>query len=371
MSLSLVGVENKKQNGDRSDLFGLLSPEVFGDVLSYLEPQDLVCSIKVCRAWKCHVEAECQWKTQCQILLDLPSQTDPKSYVPGLSSYKAIFRQVYASILGEHVYSRYIGTIESVPRIPKSISLQRWNEPDPCNPALDLTKPFWKPGTIGEKYVWVYIPSDIIITDSKGVFALSKEDDPNDTEAPELLLKEEGLEESVSKPIEFGTQSVLKVPVTINNIKVLFKYPKEGKPLIFEVEEDQIIKQLGNKRWPAGWFCMRNEVFAKGGRFVNQDEIVSCRRVVHSELLPRILFNCLKHVRTGEVNIYPDDENLMTYARTSTRITRSELDNSRPVICGYSSPDVLRVAIYFPHFVDDLSVGVAVELPKEVRAIDL
>jgi len=342
-----------------SYLFAVLRPEPFSHALTFLEPQDLACSARVCKSWNKHVESEAQWKVQCQILLDLSPETDPRSYVPESPSYKAIFRVVYANILGKGVYERHIGGVGSVPRIPKGLSLRRWNQPDPCDPTKK----------IGPEHVWMYIPSHIEI-DSEGV-ALSKIDDPSESEAPLLLRREAGLGEQVSREIGFGTNSVLKVPVTINNIKVLFEHPKEGNPSTYGCIWDKIVEQHGNKRWAAGWVCMRKDVIGKELTFAAQQTLARSNKVVLSELLPRILFNFLEHVRSGTANIYPDGQPWI-FARTST-ITHDETiahdgqDGAWHSGCGAGSPSGLNIAYDISDFCD---VGAAVMLPAEVPAID-
>ncbi len=334
-----------------------LPHEVFVNVLSFLEPQDLACSARVCRSWNRHVKSEVQWKIQCQNLLDLSSETDPRSYVPEASSYKAIFRVVYANILGASVYERHIGGAGSVPRIPKGLSLRRWNQHDLCDPTQ--TK------KIGPEHVWMYIPSHIEI-DSEGV-ALNKVDDPDDAEAPLLLRREADLVQRVSRTVGFGARpenSVLKVPVTINNIKVLFEHPKTGNPSTYSYIWDQIVEQHGNKRSAAGWVCMRRDVIGRNLPFAEQQALAGARGVVLSELLPRILFNCLGHVRSGAANIYPDGQNPWTYARTST-LTRDSQGNAWPSGCGVGSPSGLIVD-HAHDILDSVFVGVAVVLPAEI-----
>ncbi len=348
MTTSLVST------GNTNSSIRQLPLELFIGVLSFLEPQDLACSARVCRCWNGRVNWEVQWKIQCQNLLDLSPETDPKNYVPETPSYKAIFRLVSANILGRSVYERHIGKVGSVPRIPKGISLQRWNQPDLCDPTKK----------IGPEHVWMYIPSHIEI-DSEGV-ALSKIDDPEDEEAPLLLRRKADLVERVSRTVGFETRSVLKVPVTINNIEVLFERPKTGNPSTYGSIWDQIVKQHGNKRSAAGWVCMRRDVIGRNLSFAEQQALAGSSGVVLSELLPRILFNCLEHVRSGAANIYPDGQNPWTYARTST-LTRNSEGDALHSGCGDGSPSGLSIDLI--HIFDCDDVGVAVVLPAEVQAI--
>lgn len=347
----LLSVESKKQNNSRFYPGAGLCCDTFIHGLTFLEPQDLGCCAKVCRAWNGCVESEPQWKIQCQSLLDLSPDTDPRSYVLVEShSYKEIFRVVYANILGSRVYERYIGRVGSVPRIPKGLSLQRWNQPDPCDPTKK----------IGPEHVWMYIPSHIEI-DTEGV-ALSKIDDPNDEEAPLLLRREETCWEQVSKAIGFRTRSSLKVPVTMNNIEVLFERPKEGNPSTYRAIWDKIKEQHGNKRSAAGWVCMRKMLIGRGLSFDEQQALVREKGVVISELLPRILFNCLGHARSGRENMYPDGQNPRVYARTST-LTRDAQGSDWP--SGYWCGSPLGLHINHYDILGESNIGVAVRLPPE------
>jgi hypothetical protein len=352
MTTSLVRKE------DANSYIKKVPEELFGVVLGFLEPQDLDVSERVCKSWNERIESQGQWKIQCQNLCNLSPETDLRSCVPEASSYKEICQMVYLNIFGKSVYERYIGKVGSVPRIPNGLPFLRWNKPDPCDPTK----------RIGPEYVWMYIPSHIEIH-SEAV-ALSKIDDPNDEEAPRLLRlhpflrllrRKAGLEESVS-----GTRSVLKVkvPVTINNIKILFENPKEGNPSTYSQIWDKIAKQHGNKRWTAGWVCMRKDATFRNLTFADQQALAAERGVALSELLPRILFNCLGHVRSGTANIYPDGQNPWTYVRTSTLTRGGYGDNDWPSGCGDGCPSGLCVSN--DDIFDGDVIGAAVVLPEEV-----
>jgi hypothetical protein len=334
--------------GNANSYINLLPHEVSVHVFSFLPLPDLAHSALVKKVWKICIELEAQWKNQCQNLLGLPSTTDPRIDFPETSSYKAIFRVVSANILGEGVYERYIGKVEPVPRIPKSL-LSRWSQPDPCDPTKKISS----------AYVLMYIPSHIYI-DSKG-FHFRKIKKPKDGEAPQLLGTEAGLGESVSGS---GTSSVLKVPVTINNIEVLFGRPKTGNLSNYKFFDHDIFRQHGNKRWAAGWICMRKDVAFRNRTFADQQALAGACGVELSELLPRILFNCLEHVRSGTANTYPDGQNPLTYAVTST-LTRGIEGNDWPLGCGGGSHSGLFV-LHGPVFCEGDDYGVAVVLPEEV-----
>jgi hypothetical protein len=317
---------------------GLLS-EVLTASASYLEWEDLASTATVCRIWNECIESEDLWETQCRTLFGLSPENDPKVYAPNAPSYKAIFKAVSFAILGPRVYEHCIGPVGVVSRYPKGSSLQKWNEPDPCDPTR----------TIGENYVWMYIPS-YIETNSEDVVL-----NPNNPGALQFCRR--------------------KVPVTIENIKKLFEQPKTGYPVTYkltcQIFLDAIVKQHGNSRWPAGWasmrkkgwVCMRKNVIGRKLIFAEQEALARKSGVEIPEFLPRFLFNCLGHVRSGTDNIYPDGMDPRSNARTST-LTRDLDGTYRPTACGDGSCFGLLVSTSIfrgPH------IGVAVVLPEVVQ----
>ncbi len=337
-----------------SQMIEWVSSDGFDQVLSFLGPKDLAPTARVCKAWSQFIDETNQWKKQCQIQLGLPPEIDPTDYLPEGSSYKERLQLVFANILDERVYERYIGKVGPVPRIPKEISLKLWNEPDPC----DSTK------RIGTEYVWMYCPSHIEI-DQSDCF-LNKIDDPTDPEAPNLIRREEGLEGKAFREIELEAQNTaLKVPVTINNLVKLFKRPKTGNPSTYRNMWNPIVEQHGNKRMSAGWMCMRRDVIGNDLPFSRQQALATSRQVVLSELLPRIFFNFTQHVRSPVANVYPDGNNPWTFAHTST-LTRDLEGHDWPSACGGGVSSGLLVS-NLPNFLYPEDIGVAVALPAEVQ----
>ncbi len=318
--------------------------DAFGRVLSFLGPKDLASLESVSKTFSQVIHLTHQWKKQCQIQLGLSPETDPEEYLPEGPSYKRRLGLMFANILDESVYERHMGKVGPVPRIPEEISLKKWNAPDPCDPSKK----------IGREYVWMYC-SSYIETNAKG-FSLDKTEDPNDPEAPELIRRESVLGVN-------SENTALKVPVTINNIVKLFKFPKTGNSSTYSSIWKSIVEQHGNKRIPAGWICMRRDVIGRALSFNQQQALAKERGVVLSELLPRILFNFLTHVRSKEVNVYPDGLAPLTYARTST-LTRDSGDRVCSSACGGGDPFGLLVCNARPFGHGD--VGVAVALPATV-----
>jgi len=126
---------------------------------------------------------------------------------------------------------------------------------------------------------------------------------------------------------------------------------------------------------------MRKNVIFRNLPFAEQQELVSVMGgaggVVLSELMPRILFNYLEHARSGTANSYPDGQNPMTFARTSSFFiqwhdpasTHARFPFPDFLGCGYGTSEGLRVE---PVQTDPShpAIGVAVTLSPEVRVID-
>jgi len=367
----------------------------FGHILGFLGPKDLANCEKVCSQWAQFIDLTDQWKKQCRVQLGISPKADPKRYLPNCATYKKSLEFMLSRILDEGFYKYYLGVdIGPIPRIPEEISLKKWNDPDPCAPTKK----------IGEEYIWMYCPSYVETMDHED-FYLNKPDEPKNPEAPELIQKEAGLVSKFVRKIGLGAQSEkkpLRIPFTINNIRTLFKNPKNGTPSNYYISPE-VSQQHGNARIPAGWICMRREVIGRGQQafrpapgltFPHQQALANQKRVMIPHLLHRILFNVQEHIRSDERariviprflfeqlydyleelragNAYPDGQNPCTYARTST-ITRNQQGNDMVSLCGGGSPSRFSVtsgyleinAAYNPD-----SIGVAVALPTQGQAI--
>jgi len=315
-------------------------------VFNFLEPKDLGRLEQVSKTFEDAVGY--QWRSLCRMQLGLSPGPNLGPLLPAGLSPKASSLFLSKTILDEEVYRRHIGDVEPAPPISRLSFFNQRNQPDPCDPTKQ----------IGSEYVLMYLPESVTINQS-GV-SLDKADDPNDSEAPRLIRREG----SSSGPGAQSENTTLKVAVTINNIVELFKCPKTGNPSTFSYIWDQIVDQHGNKRIPAGWICMRRDVIGRNLPFAQQQALANEKGVVLSELLPRILFNFLAHVRSKKAGVYPDGQDPWTYARTST-ITRDSGGTNWPSGCGAGGPSGLFVS----SFIVFDRVGVAVALPAEVQAI--
>lgn len=291
----------------------IMPSSLLGEVLSFLTPESLTTAEKICRSWRKCIQSTYQWERRCLQMLDIPSKTNLSKDLPEGLSYKKIIK-LSSSIFGERFWQRYIGDVGLVPPIPEAISLKKCDKPDPCAPTT----------TIGKEYVWMYCPSHVVTT-------------------------REG--------------AVQKVPVSINNIGVLFQSLKTGHSSKYNCIWNKIVKEYGNKEIEPGWICMRKEVIGRGLSFVNQKALAKEKGVVITQLLHRIMFNFLEHTRS---NLYPDRSDPCTYARTSTLI-RDGQGLSCLSICGAGGPSGLSVedCDVFVHS----NIGLGVVLPGEVQAI--
>jgi hypothetical protein len=326
----------------------------YGPFLDFLDPKDLARAERVCRGWNNFISLRHQWKKQCQIRLNIPTSMDPNSFLPkDCRSYKKGIQlaSTNAKVLNAKIYKYYLGAeIELVSSI-KEISLEKRNEPDPCDPTK----------TKGQKYVWIDSPSYFKITvDGDFPFELDKQDDPNNEEAPRLIEKKVSFLESLKRKMGIGSKlekRVLKVPNTINNLGVLFKYPKYGHPSTYDSIWEPISAQHGNKRIPQGRICMREDVIGKNLTFAQQQAAAKKVGVIIPQLGHRILFNFLRYVET---KTYPDGEIPRTYARTATLAVDAQ-GIAWPLDCAGSDPSGLRVDRYFSN-INSFTLGVAVAL---------
>jgi hypothetical protein len=273
--------------------------------------------------------AERCWFDLCYKELSLRNPNDLTQVLPKGMSAKTTFLYLMDNIFDERVYELHIGNVATAPPISKLNFLRLYNTPDPCDPTT----------IIGKEYALMYIPESITIT-RKGI-SLSKEDDPNDPQAP-LLIIEGGA----------TSEKTLKVAVTINNLRKLFRFPKALPSSVYACVNEEIILQHGNERIPAGWMCMRKQVIGLGDSFSNQQKLANEKGVIIPELLPRILLHFLFRVRSKD-NMHAIIRQL---ERTST------LTNSISTSCSYDYTGQVHLVLNMCN----TDAGVAVALPAEV-----
>ncbi len=317
-----------------------LTNDAFGYLLNILRPKELVLLEKVCKSWKTFIDG--QWKKQCQYRLNIPSNIDPSCFLPAGWNYKKGALLASTKVFDGRMYQYYLGAdVGPVPPIPEEISLERGDEPDPCDST----------NTIGRNYTWFYCPEGFTFEDPP--FDLDKADDPIDEEAPGLIPKEAGKSEE---------KRLLTVPNTINNIGEIFKHPKNGNASAYNYDEsiwDAYVSQHGDKRSPLGWVCMKEEVIRRDLSYAAQKKAAKNAGVVIPPLLHRILFNFLKQMDSGT---YPDRRDPWTYARTSTLFHDLDRINCYAV-CGLGDAAGLLIK---PSYLVFCPLGAAVALPVKV-----
>lgn len=109
---------------------------------------------------------------------------------------------------------------------------------------------------------------------------------------------------------------------------------------------------------------MREKIIGKNLSFVAQKKLAQERDVLPSDLLRRMLFNFLEHVRSGEKNAYPDAQGLDLVARTSTVILDPGDGTEWPLGCGGAS--FYTLCCYNRSCAAAPEVGLAVVLPTKV-----
>ncbi len=326
-------------------------------ILSFLEPLALTGAEQVCSAWKevtdCTMpECTSLWELQYRRLYKIPGSVNAvglAQHLPPGSSYREGVLSKF--LIDQRFYARYLGTVPPAPPIPRELHPFRISEkPDPC----DQTQ------TIGEAYVWVYVPPYVEMS----ILRLNEDKQGNGGGGerciirPPLRLRRQGSAEPC-----FENQFLVKAPLTLKNLAVMFEHPKQGNPSTYRFRSDEFLQEHGDTPIPSGWICLRKDVVCRERSFSAQQGFAKERGVKISTLAERVLYNFLRHVGCGTANVYPDGQAPRTFARTQT-FTNDSNGNPWPLGCGIGGPSGLYVASSY-NFDDDL-VGVAVALPAEV-----
>lgn len=358
--------------------FPLVTCELF-HVFSFLEPRDLVHFERVNKIFEDAIGY--QWRSRCRDCYGLPPKDDLKLFLPEalnakesvllvsdndfakkilLSSQnifdksalllsKDIFEETrllsFQRTFDETFYKLYIGYVDLKPASLRN-KLQfilNYHKPDPFDPTKK----------IGKEYILMYIPEYITI--NRKDISLDKADDPNDTDAPRLIRR------AANSELVQSENTTLKVPVTINNLRELFRQPRRGNPANCDIW-DQIVIQHGNKRSAARWIYMRKNLIGKNLSYNQQLALARDQGVVPTELISRILFNLLVQVQSPNPNTYLDGSKPWTFARTQT-LTNNFWSPPDPSGCGNGSN--LGLLIHNSS-IDGDNVGLAVELPSRV-----
>lgn len=119
---------------------------------------------------------------------------------------------------------------------------------------------------------------------------------------------------------------------------------------------------------------MRKKIIGTNLSFAKQKKLAEAMGVVPSDILRRMLFNFLEHVRSGKENNYPDAQGPDLFARTSTIFIEPRTPNGIyeqgvtrewPLGCGGCGSDTsfYSLCCYDRSDVAIPQVGLAVTLP--------
>src|ERR1700693_4044290 len=194
-----------------------LNDALTNHVYSFLGPEDLSAITAAGRAHSAFARRSNQWRAQCQTRLNIGNR-EPMDFLPvGCPSYIAGARIATPKVYDASVYQRLLGaSVGAVPPIPPEISLDRRNDPDRCGP-----------GTIGRNYTWIWFP----------------------------------------ETVNFAGENI---PVTIENLPLIFAYPRIGHPSKYNYIWESIREQHGEARSPSRWVCIRDEVIARSRTYDEQ-----------------------------------------------------------------------------------------------------
>jgi hypothetical protein len=286
----------------------LLPDELVG-ALAFLNPQELLGTEKVCRAWKQATQQE--WKRRYRTLLDVASSVDLKSYFPAdCFSCKGALLKVFSKVFGPEIYPSYLrAKVASPPKAALTAFFRKFNQPDSCDPM-------W---TIGQSYYLVYSPPDFTIHIAPNTPFYSD----NGT-----LKKVEGLT-WIAQQLGFRRKGTVTIPNTMNNLFQLFAHPVKGHANPSDSMDEIVMDQHGDERIASGWICMRELPFEANDSFAEQQAAALKAGVTIADLGTRTLFNLLMHMHT---RVYPDGRGFRSHVRTAT--TLALVGRNWTIVCG-------------------------------------
>jgi hypothetical protein len=254
-----------------------------------LELSDIAHAASVCKGWNQLFGDQNLWK----FLFEREGIPLVSSRSGRERNYRDDFKVLYPMTISSKIISQFFGkVIEKVP----PISEERFNE-------LKQPDPFEKSKSKAENYFFIVMPTVIART----VTALALNDLGNLIESPE--------QENEQNPAE---KRELKIPLSLQNIKVLCSYPLKGKenmPVFDENSAAEVFKQCGACPDKISVYFMRRHVAeqSRGKSYPDQEKLVKEEGFEVTPLRARVLFNSLKILQDGTC---PDARNPLTYARS-------------------------------------------------------
>jgi hypothetical protein len=258
----------------------------------YLEVSDIAHAARVCKHWNQLPSDQNLWK----FLFEREGVPLVRSKNGGERNYREDFQILYPITISSKIMSQFFGKV--IERVPP-ISEECFNE-------LKQPDPFEKSKLKVENYVFIVMPTKIArIID----------------EETSLILDDLGnLIESPGKENEHNPaqKRELKIPFSLQNIKVLCSYPLKGKenmPVFDENSEAEVFKQCGLCSGKISVYFMRRHLVeqSRGKSYVEQEKLVKGEGFEVTPLRERVLFNSLKILQDGTC---PDARNPLTYARS-------------------------------------------------------
>ena len=312
---------------------------------SFLRPNELALSTRVCPYWSEIIGSEITWKDQCR------NQGFPERLPNGIS-YKQVIKDFYRSMFGKDFYADYIGHVGVIPPIPEHFIVRAYH-PDPYGEAGQLIKDSFQLLLDPPKPITIEINANSsTIVDEKG-----------------NLIEQASSSSSKDAFQKNGSKKALRVNSTINNIgKIAEKHLKKGiKTGISDRSWENILQQHGDNRSPSGWSFQKKSVVGQGLTYPEQQDLAAKARLEVVSLKARILFNILTQIRSG---IGPDTT-ITARTSTVTLLDGTPLYPYQSLVGWVPSGPSHRLRLTYSPLVDLSTIGAAVGMPliiKEQRA---
>jgi hypothetical protein len=241
--------------------------------LEYLEISDIAHASQVCKEWKLVFSDQDLWKA----LLKKEGIPFVRRANGELLDYRKTFQVLYPITIGSRTISQYIGGVEE--QIP-DISEDRFN-------ALNQPDPYEKGKLKRETWVVVVVPSYVLRTTSQ--------------EVP-LVLDKAGNVKVKKKQVAAIKKKQLKVPLSLQNLKVLCSYPLKGKenmPVFSSDSIQEVFKRCTLSTGKINIYFMRRCIVeeSRGKPYTEQKQLLNNHGDEVISLGPRAFFNAVSILR--------------------------------------------------------------------------
>jgi hypothetical protein len=249
--------------------------------LKYLEIPDIAHASQVCKQWKLAFSYPGLWKALSK-KEGIPFVREANGEV---LNYQKTFQVLYPITLSGRKISQYIGRVEEeIPDISEE-----------CFNKLNELDPYEEGKLKRETWVVVVVPSYVLRTPSQ--------DTPLALDTAGNLVK---VKKHQSAAIE---EKQIKIPLSLQNLKMLCLYPLKGKEKmpVFSLNSIlAIFKQCGLPTHKTNVYFMRRHIVeeSRGKSYVEQEQILKNHGDEVIPLKPRTLFDAISILQTGNC---PDD----------------------------------------------------------------